>query len=386
MRLLRSLNPALVAIALVALLGAIVIALLPGNRYNTLTAEFPRTVSLYKGSEVKILGVAVGQVESVTPSGTKVIVKMKWDANRAVPADAKAVVISPSIVGDRYVQLTPAWESGPKLADGARLGLDRTATPLELDEIFGSLNNLAKALGPEGANEPDGSGVGPLTRLLDSTARNFGGQGVQFNRTLKNLSKLTSTLANNKDELFGSLQQVEAFTNTLAKNDQTVRRFNDALARGADLLADERDELAAVLQNLGVALTEVRSFVQENRANLTYNIKELHTLTKAIVKNRDQVDETLRVAPLALNNLALLGNFTTRTLDTRMQVTEVADALTNDPAIVLCGLLPDACEPLTGMLEILGLARTGTFGEVAKPVTEVEPIDRSLGGLLEVAK
>ncbi len=101
---------------------------------------------------------------------------------------------------------------------------------------------------------PDQTGTGALTRLLDSTARNFGGQGVQFNQTLHNLSLLTKTLADNKDQLFGTVSEVEKFTKALsAKNDDTVRRFNDSLASGAQLLADERKDLAAVLENLSVA-------------------------------------------------------------------------------------------------------------------------------------
>ena len=127
-----------------------------------------------------------------------------------MPADAKAAVISPSIVGDRFVQLTPAYTGGDVMADNAHLGIDRTATPLELDEIFRSLNDLNIALGPNGANKADASGIGPLTRLLDSTARNFGGQGVQFNKTLKNFGAFTKTLADNKDELFGTLSQGRA--------------------------------------------------------------------------------------------------------------------------------------------------------------------------------
>ena len=123
-----------------------------------------------------------------------------------MPADAKAAVISPSIVGDRFVQLTPAYTGGDVLEDNARLGEDRTATPLELDEIFSSINDLNIALGPEGANKPT-TAASALTRLLDSTARNFGGQGVEFNKTLKNLGALTKTLADNKDELFGTLAQ-----------------------------------------------------------------------------------------------------------------------------------------------------------------------------------
>ena len=86
-------------------------------------------------------------------------------------------------MGDRFVQLTPAYSGGGVLDDNAKLGFDRTATPLELDEIFGSINDLNIALGPDGANKPVANGVGPLTRLLDSTARNFGGQGAEFNKT-----------------------------------------------------------------------------------------------------------------------------------------------------------------------------------------------------------
>ncbi len=58
--------------------------------------------------------------------------------------------------------------------------------------------------------------------------------------------------------------------NALAKNDQTVRRFNDSLASArADLLKDERADLAAALRNLGVAMQAVAGFVRENRHALS---------------------------------------------------------------------------------------------------------------------
>ena len=139
--------------------------------------------------------------------GTKVRVEMHYDDKYKVPAGAKAAVVSPSIVGDRFVQLTPAYTQGAVMQNDAHLGLDKTATPLELDEIFSSLNDLNKALGPNGANKADAGGVGPLTRLLDSTARNFGGQGVEFNKTLKNFGAFTKTLSDNKDALFSTLEQ-----------------------------------------------------------------------------------------------------------------------------------------------------------------------------------
>jgi len=380
-KMAREFNPAILVIIVVVLLVAAVLLILPGGGTRTVTADFPRTVSLYKGSDVKILGVSVGKVDDVTPIGTKVRVKFSYDDKYKVPADAKAVVISPSIVGDRFIQLTPVWRGGAVLKDHATLGLDRTATPLELDEIFGSINDLTKALGPEGANKPDSTGTGALTRLLDSTAKNFGGEGVAFNSTLKNLSRLTKTLADNKDELFGTVSEIERFTQALSANDETVRKFNDSLASGAQLLADERNDLAAVLQNLSVAMTQVRSFVAENKAALTTNIHGLNQISKTFAKNRDALEESLKDAPVALNNLALAYDENAGTLDTRANVGETVNQLTAKPSVVLCALLPDACGPLKTVLGVLGLGRAPALTQSSK-VTVVEPIDKTLGGLV----
>jgi virulence factor Mce-like protein len=385
MRALRGVNPAIVAgIVIVLLVGAFLL-LIPGSGSKHVTAEFPRAISLYKGSDVKILGVSVGKVDEVDPQGTKVLVSFHYDDKYKVPADAKAAVISPSIVGDRFIQLTPVYTGGATLADNAKLGLDRTATPLELDQIYGSITDLTTALGPQGANKPDASGTGALTRLLDSTARNFGGQGVQFNQTLHNLSLLTKTLANNKDELFGTVSEVEKFTSALSKNDDTVRRFNDSLASGAQLLADERQDFAAVLQNLSVALTQVKSFVADNKSLLSSNIKELNQLSKVLVKNRDALDETLTDAPVALNNLFLAYNESSGTLDTRANVGETVSKLTSTPSVVLCALVPDACGPLSSLVKVLGLQRAGALTESGGLRTSVVgPVDPTLGGLVEV--
>ncbi|MEP6816721.1 MAG: MCE family protein [Marmoricola sp.] len=377
----------LAVVAALALVAALVLLVIPGGSQKHVVAEFPRTVSLYAGSEVKILGVGVGTVDSVTPSGTKVIVTMSYDAKYKVPSDAKAALISPSIVGDRFIQLTPAYKSGAVLADNTRLGLDRTATPLELDQIYSGITDLTTALGPDGANKPDGSGTGALTRLLDSTARNFGGQGAQFNTTLQNLGKLTQTLDNNKDNLFGTARQLEVFIHTLAKNDTTVRAFNDSLDSAANLLAGERNDLAAALRNLGTALVEVKGFVKDNKDLLSKDIKGVNRVAKILVKRRGALDEVLRAAPDALNNLGLAYNPRTGTLDTRDNAGQVVTQLSNNPATVICGFLSVApgsgqnCQSVAGALK---LPRAGALKRSSKVDNPGQFVDRSLGGLVEV--
>ncbi|HET6627862.1 MAG TPA: MCE family protein [Nocardioidaceae bacterium] len=376
----------LAIVAVLAVLVALVLVMLPGQERKFITASFPRTVSLYEGSDVRILGVPVGKVESVKPSGTDVTVRMWYDAKYEVPADAKAVIISPAIVGDRFVQLTPVYTGGPVMSSSATLSDEQTSTPLELDEIYQSIDDLTVALGPEGANSE-----GALTRLLDTTAKNFAGQGEQFNQTIKDLGKLTGTLDNNKEELFGTVRQIERFVSALAKNDRTVRRFNESLASAADLLEGERDDLAAALRNLGTAMQEVTSFVRENRDKLSQNIEGLKVVSKILVKQRDALAETLNTAPLALNNLFHTYNPTTGTLDTRANLGENLGALQNDPKVFLCSILRQAdpskksCDLVKQALS--GLPRTAPLGsaEAQSHAVEVENIDRSLGGLVEVS-
>ncbi len=373
----------LTIVAVLAVVAALGLALLQrGDEQKTLTASFPRTVSLYEGSDVRILGVPVGTVETVTPTGTDVTVTMSYDAEYDVPADAQAVIITPAIVGDRFVQLTPVYRGGEEvLADGAKLTVDDTSTPLELDEIYQSIDDLTVALGPDGANSK-----GALTNLLDSTAENFAGQGEQFHQTIKNLGRFTGTLENNKEELFGTAREMQRFTEALAENDQTVRDFNDSLVGAADLLEDEREDLAAALRNLGVAMREVSSFVKENKDSLSENIEGLNKVSKILVKQRAALDETLGVAPLALSNLFHTYNPNTGTLDTRTNIGENVADLENDPALVLCSMLAQTPAPKQACNAVQqALPRTGALAPAKRSseVEHVEYVDRSLAGVVE---
>jgi phospholipid/cholesterol/gamma-HCH transport system substrate-binding protein len=379
-RLTRILVPVTVLVLAIAALASFAFG---GSSQRTLTADFPRTVSLYEGSDVRVLGVPVGKVDSVTPSGTRVIVKMHYDADVRLPADAKAVIISPSIVGDRFVQLTPAYSGGQVLADGATLDQDHTAVPLELDQIYSSLDDLTVALGPNGANEK-----GALTDLLETTARNFGGQGKKFHQTIENFGKLSGTLADNKDQLFGSVRQLEGFVRTLARNDRTVRDFNKTLAQVSGMLEGERGDLAASLHHLGTAMRQVSGFVRENREILGKNIAGLDDVTQILVKQRAALAETLRNAPLALNNLALTYNPQAGTLDTRANLGELGHQITSDPGTFLCGILNQADQggqSCNVIRQILGKNRPAALGGGSTRRT-TNLTDPTLGGLVEAGR
>ena len=111
-----------------------------------------------------------------------------------------------------------------------------------------------------------------------------------------------------------------------------MRQFNRSLASVSTLLDGEREELTAALDNLGTALSQVGTFVQENKASLGRNIKALNRVAKVLVKRRDELDQVLRTAPVALNNLALTYNPDTGTLDTNANVGNLESNIAERPA------------------------------------------------------
>lgn len=367
-----SMGSAVAAALVVALLAGLVFWLWPGGGTRTARAEFVRAVGLYAGSDVRILGVKVGEVTDVTPDGDRVVVEMTYDDRYSVPADAKAVVVAPSVVSDRYVQLTPVYDGGPKLADDARIGLERTAVPVELDRIFASLNDLNVALGPEGANKD-----GALSRLLAVGADNLEGEGENINRTMRDFSLAIGTLSDGKEDLFGTLRNLQVFTTALAQSDKEVRAFNSDLASVADQLAAERDELALALKHLATALSEVAAFVKENRANLTTDIEGLADITGTLAKHKDAMAEVLDAGPVALSNLANAYNPSSGTLDTRNN-----EAQQEDPALYLCSFLTALGEPESVCDDITKVFERRELKPPAFPGGSSGAPDLTLGGIL----
>jgi len=410
----RSVLPALPRLGLIPrIVGALVVVALVAGAYAFwprqdkvhVTGEFTRAVGLFPGSDVRILGVAVGKVTEVTPMGDKVEVKFEFDRKYKVPADAKAAVVAPSLVSDRYVQLLPAYTAGPVLQDNAQIGLDRTAVPVELDRISSSLDDLLVALGPTGANKD-----GAFADVLDTGAKNLGGQGQKLHDTNRDLSKALETLSGGRNDLFGTVKNLQAFTTMLATNDDQVRRLNSDLANVSEQLDGERDDLAAALKNLAVALSEVSSFVHDNRAGLTTNLKQLASVTGTIAEQRDALAETLTNAPVAISNLQNAYNPDTGTLDTRANVNEnlklqnlLCSFITEggQPAS-LCTTVNGALKPIEDLLDqadklgvklpldlLSALPQSQTTG-AAGPTTDagagtvqMRGADPTLGGLLE---
>jgi virulence factor Mce-like protein len=262
-----------------------------------LTAYFDRAVGLYEGSAVRVLGVRVGTVDRVVPDGPAVRVDLTVDHEYPIPAGASAAIIASSLVSDRYVQLTPAYIDGPRMASGAVIPQERTATPVEIDELLRSVDTLSTALGPDGANK-----TGALSEVLDTTAANLDGNGAELNTTLVQLGKLADTLGRSRGDLFATVDNLNKFTATLARSDAQVRQFQSRLADVSGYLGSERGQVGDTLDALAGSLGQVSSFVKDNRELVASNLRQLTDITQALVDERKALAEVIDVAPLGSSN------------------------------------------------------------------------------------
>ncbi|WP_079032398.1 MCE family protein [Streptomyces specialis] len=290
-----------------------------GGGGKTITAFFDRAVGVHEGSDVRVLGVKVGSVQAVEPEGTQVRVQLRVDDGVKIPADAEALVIYPSIVADRYIQLTPAYTEGAEIENRAVIPLERTAVPLEVDDLYESLTSLSDALGPEGANQN-----GALSDMLDVGAENLVGNGQALGSTIEQFGAAAGTLADSSDDLFGTIVNLQQFTSMLSENDDGVQQAEQQLAEVAGFLAEDSDELGQSLELLGTALGQVETFIGDNREALAANVNDLAAVTQTLVDQRASLAEMMDTAPLALDNVLNAYNPSTGTFDTRANLNEVS--------------------------------------------------------------
>jgi virulence factor Mce-like protein len=289
------------------------------HKGKQVTAYFTEAIGVYPGSTVRVLGVPVGTVRAVQPQGTQVKVTMTVNSGVAVPADARAVVVSASVVSDRYIQLTPAYTGGAQLADNAVIPAGRTAVPVEVDQIYTSINRLSQALGPNGLNSR-----GALSELVKTGAANLAGNGASLHAMITQFGALSKTLGDNSGNLFATIAYLQRFTSMLKANDGQVRLAEQQLANVSGFLASDRQDLGAALHELSIALGQVAVFIANNRSLIKSNVTKLAAITKLLVDEKTSLSEALDTIPLAADNVVNAYDATNRTLDGRGDLNELS--------------------------------------------------------------
>ncbi|MFD2473570.1 MCE family protein [Amycolatopsis silviterrae] len=295
--LFRPYRLALVAVVLVFAGGAVYLAGGFGAAEKHATAYFDKTTGLYVGDDVRVRGVTVGKVDAITPQGNQVKVDLHYEADRKLPADAKAAIVAPSLVTGRYLQLAPAHADGAVLADGAVIPRERTAIPVEWDQISGELTRLSQALGPQGANKQ-----GALGKSITSAADAFGGNGQQLHDTMAAMSQAVHGLSQDSGNLFSTVRDLNTFLQALNSSDAQVTTFSNQLASISSLLKDNRTQFATLLREADRAMGSITRFVNDNKSRLSTTVNGTADLAHLLADNEMKLANLLHLGPTTLAN------------------------------------------------------------------------------------
>ena len=262
-----------------------------------ISAVFATATGIYPGGQVRVAGVPVGTIASIQAEGTQIRIVMDLDEDVPVPADARAIVVAENLVSARFVQLAPMYSSGPVLSDGATIGRDRTAVPVEWDEVKTQLNRLATDLGPQG--DVSATSVG---RFIDSAADALDGNGAKLRQTISELSGAAAIFADSSGDLVGTVQNLQTFVSALHGSSEQIVAFEDRLSTLTTALDGSRSDLDAALTDLSDVIDDVQRFVHDSSDETTEQVQRLANVTQNLVDHRMDLEQVLHVTPTALAN------------------------------------------------------------------------------------
>jgi virulence factor Mce-like protein len=268
-----------------------------GGGGTTVTAQFRDASGLFEGNDVGVLGVRVGSVSKVTPSGDHVNVTLHIDPGVKIPADAGAVVVSRSVATDRYVELTPVYDSGPVLRTGTVLPIAKTRTPVEFDDLLSSLEDISSTVaGPKGD-------AAPLNELLGIGAKTLDGKGAELGTTLHNLAGSLTAADDGSGDLTSTFKNLDKLTAALADNDALVRKFSSQVTSATSMLDDQHASIESTFDALAAMVTAVADFAHSHRAQISDQLDSIASLSSAILDHSKDLEGLVSTLPLMMQNV-----------------------------------------------------------------------------------
>jgi phospholipid/cholesterol/gamma-HCH transport system substrate-binding protein len=175
---------------------------------------FNNASGLVVDSGVKVAGVDVGTVESLSVDFDVAVAVLQIKKEAGLRTDVRAQVRSRSLLGEKYVALTPRSKDAPLLAEGDRI---ESTDSVEIDDLVSALGPLLSEVNPQDV----ASLVGSLSRI----SANLGGES----KTLLEKTQLLLDQLNVAAEIAPDLKaEIPPLLKDLRKTVRTTRETVEA--------------------------------------------------------------------------------------------------------------------------------------------------------------
>jgi phospholipid/cholesterol/gamma-HCH transport system substrate-binding protein len=264
---------------------------------NAYSAVFTDASRLKSGDTVRVAGIRVGTVESVSlqPDRT-VLVKFDAERNVVLTTATKAQVRYLNLVGDRYLELVDSPGATKILPVDSRIPVDRTAPALDLDLLLGGLKPVIRGLNPQDVNALSAS----LIQILQ-------GQGATLESLFSKTSSFTNSLADNGQVIEALIDDLREVLDVLSKDGDEFSGAIDRLEKLVSGLAEDRDPIGEAITALDRGTASLADLLGEARPPLAGDVDQLARL----VPNFDvpRLDVTIQRLPELYRKLSRVGAY-----------------------------------------------------------------------------
>lgn len=258
-------------------------------------ADFTHIEGVHTGSPVDVLGVELGRVESVAPHGDRVRVTMSLRGDVRLPADVNAFVMNPSVISARFVELGPVYSGGDEYADGQVIPTSRTHAPINWDDLLGSLDTIAEALG---------TNAGDIGTAIDGAARATDGLGPQLHRAIENVGSATAIIGARTGDIGALLDDLDTISQAFGARKGRVEDTVRDLAELGDEIRAQNLDVSTPLAELQDLFDRLDALLTTRGGELADTIADARSVTDRLAARPSHLAEFMDLVPLMMQNIS----------------------------------------------------------------------------------
>ncbi|MEU2951487.1 MCE family protein [Streptomyces xanthochromogenes] len=231
------------------------------TRSDTVTVETSSVGNeMHPGAEVKLRGVVVGEVRTISADGTgaKLTLALQPDKRSHIPSDVRAQMLPTTLFGERFVALVPpAHPSTRALPADATIPQDRSSNAIELEQVLDNVLPMLTAVKPD-----------KLSSTLSAVAQALRGRGSQLGDTLVTLDAHLKKFNPNLPTLNADLVQLVKVSGTYSDAAPDILRALTDATTTTGTLVDQQTQLLGVYGQTTKTAQDLTAFLQQNKDNI----------------------------------------------------------------------------------------------------------------------
>jgi phospholipid/cholesterol/gamma-HCH transport system substrate-binding protein len=216
---------------------------------------------LVQRADVKIHGVRVGEVRSVSASADGVTLRLAFDPDQtaSVPKNVTARLTPKTLFGERYVELlAPSRPDVERIAEGDVIRADTSRRSVEVNQVWDDLMPILRSVRPHKL---------ATTLTAVSTALDDG-NGKKLGQTLVRLNTYLRELNPSLPDLTEDLRSVTTVADVYSEAAPDLVRGLEDLTVTSRTVLQQRRALESLLTSLTTTADDVTDFLAANGDNL----------------------------------------------------------------------------------------------------------------------